>query len=134
MSSPPPNEQPPTRPARPIHHRGAGASPNSTTAAAARGAWTKPKVVIYTAAFAAVTIVGAIYGAGLKTQQEYKAEKRQIIQATPEERVRVLESRRAALVAERLPLERKLEELRRRVRRDEEAAAAAAGRANSDGR
>lgn len=31
------------------------------------------KRVLWTVAFAAVTIVGAIYGAGLKTQQEYKA-------------------------------------------------------------
>ena len=31
------------------------------------------KRIIWTVAFAAVTIVGAIYGAGLKTQQEYKA-------------------------------------------------------------
>ncbi|KAI1141028.1 hypothetical protein F5Y05DRAFT_296782 [Hypoxylon sp. FL0543] len=87
------------------------------------------KHVIWTGAFAAVTIVGAIYGAGLKTQQEYKQEKQKILETSPEERIRGLEERRAMLVRERAPLERKLEELRARIRAQEikDAAAAAAG-------
>lgn len=43
----------------------AGATPRKLTPTIKR--------VIWTGAFAAVTFVGAIYGAGLKTQQEYKA-------------------------------------------------------------
>ncbi|KAI0838064.1 hypothetical protein F5Y06DRAFT_297059 [Hypoxylon sp. FL0890] len=87
------------------------------------------KRIIWTGAFAAVTIVGAIYGAGLKTQQEFKQEKKKIIEASPEERIRDLEERRAMLVRERAPLERKLEELRVRIRAQEmkDAAAAAGG-------
>ncbi|KAI1339257.1 hypothetical protein F5Y15DRAFT_83347 [Xylariaceae sp. FL0016] len=73
------------------------------------------KRVIFTAAFAAVTVVGAIYGAGLKTQQEYKAEKKEIMAITPEDRIRGLEERRAALMRQKEPLERKLETLRERI-------------------
>jgi hypothetical protein len=36
-----------------------------------RWKWTTSKRMVWTVAFAAVTIVGSIYGAGLKTQQEY---------------------------------------------------------------
>ncbi|KAI0162223.1 hypothetical protein GGR57DRAFT_453442 [Xylariaceae sp. FL1272] len=77
------------------------------------------KRVIWTGAFAAVTVVGAIYGAGLKSQQEFKAEKRQIIQESPEQRIRALEHRRAQLLMARLPLERKLEKVRRRVEEED---------------
>lgn len=44
----------------------------TAAAAAAAGAWPRYKVVIWTGAFAAVTFVGSIYGAGLKTKMEYK--------------------------------------------------------------
>lgn len=37
------------------------------------GAIPRWKGMIYAGAFGAVTFVGTIYGAGLKTQQEYKA-------------------------------------------------------------
>ncbi|KAI1263357.1 hypothetical protein F5Y18DRAFT_429043 [Xylariaceae sp. FL1019] len=77
------------------------------------------KRLIWTGAFAAVTMVGAIYGAGLKSQQEYKAEKRHIIEESPEERIRALEHRRAQLRMARLPLERKLEKVRRRVEEED---------------
>ncbi|OTA95423.1 hypothetical protein M434DRAFT_64359, partial [Hypoxylon sp. CO27-5] len=77
------------------------------------------KRIIWTGAFAAVTIVGAIYGAGLKTQQEYKEEKKRIIEASPEDRIRALEDRRAVLVRERAPLERKLGEVRARIKAQE---------------
>lgn len=55
------------RPPRPIQRGAAPPAPGS----AARGSWTTPKRLIWTGAFAAVTIVGSIYGVGLKTQQEY---------------------------------------------------------------
>ncbi|KAI1744509.1 hypothetical protein F4680DRAFT_443784 [Xylaria scruposa] len=106
---------PPTaayRPPRRIHR---GAAPPS-----ARGSWTTPKRMIWTGAFAAVTIVGTIYGAGLKTQQEYHTEKKQVLKAPVEERIHALEARRAQLVTQRRPLEKKLEELRLRVQKEEE--------------
>ncbi|KAI1417182.1 hypothetical protein F5Y13DRAFT_81624 [Hypoxylon sp. FL1857] len=93
------------------------------------------KRMIWTGAFAAVTIVGAIYGAGLKTQQEFKEEKKKIIEASPEDRIQGLEDRRAMLLRERAPLERKLDELRARMRAQEikDAAAAGNGGAGTDG-
>ncbi|KAF7533052.1 hypothetical protein G7054_g7419 [Neopestalotiopsis clavispora] len=77
------------------------------------------KRIIWTVAFAAVTIVGAIYGAGLKTQQEYKAEKQQIIESTTEDRISDLENRRALLMNSRMPLERKLNALQARMKAKE---------------
>ncbi|KAI1321887.1 hypothetical protein F5Y16DRAFT_405027 [Xylariaceae sp. FL0255] len=70
---------------------------------------------VWTGAFAAVTFVGTIYGAGLKTQQEYKAEKQQIIEATPEERIKVLEDRKAALKLQKRPFEEKIARARVRI-------------------
>ncbi|KAH7029415.1 uncharacterized protein B0I36DRAFT_350301 [Microdochium trichocladiopsis] len=78
------------------------------------------KRIVWTGAFAAVTIVGAIYGAGLKTQQEFKAEKAKVIEATPEERIAQLETRRSALVTQRIPIQRKLDEVNERIRATEE--------------
>ncbi|ETS84778.1 hypothetical protein PFICI_02803 [Pestalotiopsis fici W106-1] len=77
------------------------------------------KRIVWTVAFAAVTIVGAIYGAGLKTQQEYKAEKQQIIESTTEDRISDLENRRALLMNSRMPLERKLTALQARMKAKE---------------
>ncbi|KAI1755836.1 hypothetical protein F4782DRAFT_550961 [Xylaria castorea] len=100
------------RPPRQVQ-RGAAAAPSS-----ARGSWTTPKRMIWTGAFAAVTIVGAIYGAGLKWQQDYHTEKKQVLEAPIDERIRTLETRRAQLVNQRRPLEKKLEELRLRVQEE----------------
>ncbi|KAI1493221.1 hypothetical protein F5X96DRAFT_622875 [Biscogniauxia mediterranea] len=76
--------------------------------------------MIWTGAFAAVGVVGAVYGAGLKTQQEYQAQKKHIVELSVEDRIRDLEARRAELVAQRWPLERKVDELRARIRASEE--------------
>ncbi|KAI0548449.1 hypothetical protein F4679DRAFT_317282 [Xylaria curta] len=107
---------PPTAAYRPPRQINRGAAPPSV-----RGSWTTPKRMIWTGAFAAVTIVGTIYGAGLKTQQEYRTEKKQVLEAPVEERIRTLEARRAQLVSQRRPLEKKLEELRLRVQKEDEA-------------
>ncbi|KAH9905348.1 hypothetical protein F4778DRAFT_802870 [Xylariomycetidae sp. FL2044] len=71
--------------------------------------------LVWTGAFAAVTIVGAIYGAGLKTQQEYNAEKKKVAELPVEDRIRGLEEHRARLVAQKIPLEKKLAGLRARM-------------------
>ncbi|KAK6207278.1 hypothetical protein LQW54_007362 [Pestalotiopsis sp. IQ-011] len=89
------------------------------TPAAAPRAVPGNKRVLWTVAFAAVTIVGAIYGAGLKTRQEYKAEKQQIIESTTEDRIRDLENRRALLANSRMPLQRKLTALQARMKAKE---------------
>lgn len=62
-----------SRPPRPIR-RGPAPPPPSTPLRTA----TTPTVkrVIWTGAFAAVAIVGSIYGAGLKTKQEFQAVRR----------------------------------------------------------
>lgn len=67
-----------------------------------------------------MTIVGSIYGVGLKTQQEYHSEKKQILESPAEERILTLEARRAHLVSLKRPLERKREELRLRLQQQQE--------------
>ncbi|KAI0105769.1 hypothetical protein GGR51DRAFT_571735 [Nemania sp. FL0031] len=119
LRKPPPTSTP--RPPRRVQ-RGAAPSTPSTPLAGktSRGAWTTPKRMIWTGAFAAVTIVGSIYGAGLKTQQEYHAEKKQILESSVEERIQTLEARRAQLMSQRRPLEQKLDQLRLRVQKQEQ--------------
>ncbi|KAI1495805.1 hypothetical protein F5X99DRAFT_103262 [Biscogniauxia marginata] len=120
--SPRPPPRAPSRPPRQVR-RGPVAPPPRAGSAGGIGvggiSGLTMKRMIWTGAFAAVAIAGAIYGAGLKTQQEYKAEKKQIIETSVENRVRDLEERRAGLVAQRLPIERKLGELRTRIRESE---------------
>jgi predicted Co/Zn/Cd cation transporter (cation efflux family) len=69
-----------------------------------------------TGAVAAITITGTIYGAGLKGQQEVKQQNRQILQATPEERIAQLEVARAELVVKKNEMERKMGQIAARRR------------------
>lgn len=71
--------------------------------------------MIWTGAFAAITMVGTIYGAGLKTRVEYKQEKEKFVEAPVEERVVALEQRRGQLVTQRMQVEKKLAGLRRKM-------------------
>lgn len=66
---------------------------------------------VWTGAIAAVTMTGAWYGAGLKTKQEIKQVSQQRLQATPEEKIAQLQEQRGALIAKRIGLERKIQEL-----------------------
>jgi len=76
---------------------------------------------IMTGAVAAITITGTIYGAGLKGQQDVKQQRRQILQATPEERIAQLEVTRAELVVKKNEMERKMGQIAARRRAKEEA-------------
>ncbi|KAK9417467.1 hypothetical protein SUNI508_08827 [Seiridium unicorne] len=107
--------QPPRGPRGPRVRGAPQGRPTPTPAAPVKSA-PNVKRIIWTTAFAAVTIVGAIYGAGLKTQHEFKAEKQQIIESTPEDRIRDLETRRTILMNSRIPLERKLQNLHARMK------------------
>ncbi|KLU90530.1 hypothetical protein MAPG_10383 [Magnaporthiopsis poae ATCC 64411] len=84
----------------------------TATAAAQR---TKVKRFIWAGSFAAITIVGTIYGAGLKSQQEYKSEVEKYVHASVEEQIAILERRKQALVSQKAPLEEKLAALRGRM-------------------
>ncbi|KAL2161131.1 hypothetical protein VTH06DRAFT_8350 [Thermothelomyces fergusii] len=75
----------------------------------------KVKRIIYTVGFAAVTITGTIYGAGLKTQQEWKASKRKLQEATVDEKVAMLEAQKLDLLRQKEEIERKLADLRARM-------------------
>ncbi|KAK3695576.1 hypothetical protein B0T22DRAFT_478219 [Podospora appendiculata] len=77
--------------------------------------WPTWKRVLYTGVFAAVTFMGTIYGAGLKTQKEWKEEKQKIQEATPEEKISVLQQRRKNLERQKHELDVKLMELQKRM-------------------
>ncbi|KAJ9635501.1 hypothetical protein H2201_003158 [Coniosporium apollinis] len=70
--------------------------------------------LVMTGAVAAVTVTGAWYGAGLKTRQEFKQEKKVVLEASPQERISQLENARARLVTRRTELEKKISELQAR--------------------
>ncbi|KAM0325085.1 hypothetical protein ACHAQA_007624 [Verticillium albo-atrum] len=73
--------------------------------------------------FAAVVFTGAIYGAGLKTQQEWTEKRGQFRESPLSEQVSVLEAQRRGLVEQRAALTAKLAAFEARVKeRDAKAA------------
>ncbi|MCJ1314882.1 hypothetical protein MMC15_000196 [Xylographa vitiligo] len=74
----------------------------------------KARRVILTASVAAITATGAWYGAGLKAHQERKQEVVAVRESTPAERIAMLESTRGQLIAKKIGLERKIQELEKR--------------------
>ncbi|KAI9828299.1 MAG: hypothetical protein M1832_002727 [Thelocarpon impressellum] len=66
--------------------------------------------IVLTGSVAAITITGAWYGAGLKTQQEIKQQA--LIETPVSEKLAQLELRKRSLVARKVGLEQKIEELR----------------------
>ncbi|KAI2467886.1 hypothetical protein F4781DRAFT_432990 [Annulohypoxylon bovei var. microspora] len=123
-SEPPPPPPPPPHPDRASLRPPPGQTPPATSQILRPPR--RVKLMVFTGAFAAVAIVGAIYGAGLKTQREFKKEKQKIVEASAEDRIRDLEGRRGTLVSQRIPLERKLNDLRARMRVQEAKDTAAA--------
>lgn len=75
---------------------------------------------VMTGAVFAITATGVWYGAGLKTQQEFKKEKKILLEASPEERIAQLESAKARLMSKKLEMERKIAEVSaRRIAREQ---------------
>ncbi|KAL1836105.1 hypothetical protein VTJ49DRAFT_5565 [Mycothermus thermophilus] len=79
----------------------------------------KYRRIIWTVAFAAVIITGTIYGAGLKTQREWKTEKEKVEQLSADQRIALLEQHRADLMRQKREIEAKLAEVRARSQREE---------------
>ncbi|OJD35624.1 uncharacterized protein BKCO1_1600016 [Diplodia corticola] len=64
--------------------------------------------IVLTGSISAVTITGAIYGAGLKFQQEHKQAQKTVYELPVEERIAGLQTKRARLVSQKEDLERKI--------------------------
>lgn len=75
---------------------------------------------IMTGAVAAVTITGTIYGASLKGDREVIQKQKQILQATPEERIAQLEIAREELVLRKNEMQRKIDNFKARRAREKE--------------
>ncbi|KAH6855299.1 hypothetical protein B0I37DRAFT_411302 [Chaetomium sp. MPI-CAGE-AT-0009] len=124
--SPSPSSPSPSPSRRPPPASSSSSSP-TTTAAAQTKAETTAKVrrIILTLAFAAVTFTGTIYGAGLKTQQEWNAEKKKMQEASVDDKVAILERQKLDMLRQKVEIEDKLAELRARMKENAEAEAGA---------
>jgi len=71
----------------------------------------KIRRIVWTGSIAAVTATGAWYGAGLKAKEEYKVISQQRREATVDEKIAILNEQRSALIAKKLGLEKKIEQL-----------------------
>ncbi|KAK0665816.1 hypothetical protein QBC41DRAFT_327149 [Cercophora samala] len=78
------------------------------------------KRLIWTGAFAATAFTGSIYGAGLKTQKEWKEEKQKVQELTTDEKVAMLENSKGELWKQKVSLEQKLGEVRRRMEKEKQ--------------
>ncbi|KAJ4418549.1 hypothetical protein N0V82_005529 [Gnomoniopsis sp. IMI 355080] len=76
--------------------------------------------IVLTGAVALITVVGAITGARLKTDRDVVKKRQEVLELSLEDRIAMLESRRAELVGMKMPLERKLVGLRERMAAGEE--------------
>ncbi|PSR84461.1 hypothetical protein BD289DRAFT_261935 [Coniella lustricola] len=106
---------------------GSSSSPSSSSAAKIQ---TFRRVII-TGAVALITAVGAITGARLKSDSEAAQQAEKIQETSLDERIEMLEDRRAQLVTAKIPVERKLADLQARMaekRRNREAEMESKGR------
>ncbi|KAI4727569.1 hypothetical protein E4T49_04633 [Aureobasidium sp. EXF-10728] len=74
---------------------------------------------VLTGSIAAVTATGAWYGAGLKMKQDIKQEQQKAAEATPLQQITELETYRANLVQKKIMLDKKIEELELKKRKEE---------------
>ncbi|TVY56266.1 hypothetical protein LCER1_G002957 [Lachnellula cervina] len=75
----------------------------------------KIRRIVWTGAIASVTATGAWYGAGLRIQSDVKTDERKRYEATPADKIAVLEEQRGGLVAKRIGLEKKVREVELRA-------------------
>lgn len=84
----------------------------------------KRRRIVWTGAIALITIVGAVTGAQLKMDRDVVKGKRRFLETPVDDRIAMLEERRAALVRQKRPLDAKLAEVRARIRAEEQEAEA----------
>ncbi|KAK7731087.1 hypothetical protein SLS53_008805 [Cytospora paraplurivora] len=76
----------------------------------------KIRRVVMTGSIAIVTIVGAVTGAWLKMDSDTVKQRKVFMETPIDDRIAILEEQRSSLVALRMPLEKKLGDLRERMR------------------
>ncbi|KXH36006.1 hypothetical protein CNYM01_13676 [Colletotrichum nymphaeae SA-01] len=81
--------------------------------------FTKFRAGLTAAGCAAIIFTGATYGAGLKTQKEWKEERQSFWESPFDEQISLLQGQRGRLVTERRKWERKLEYLDERIKEGE---------------
>ncbi|KAK5656521.1 hypothetical protein OQA88_4498 [Cercophora sp. LCS_1] len=78
--------------------------------------WPRWKRFTVTGLFAGTIITGAVWGAMLKMQQEVKAEQQKRLEATTDEKVAILESRKERLAGMRDELQGKIDALHAKIK------------------
>ncbi|KAK3364427.1 hypothetical protein B0T25DRAFT_64176 [Lasiosphaeria hispida] len=78
--------------------------------------WPRHQRYMVTAGFAGCIIIGTLAGAVMKMDQEVKAEKQKMREATTEERTAFLEERREYLVGQKAELDKKIGGLHERMK------------------
>ncbi|EHL00999.1 hypothetical protein GLAREA_02373 [Glarea lozoyensis ATCC 20868] len=84
------------------------------SAQATRALQLKIRRIVWTGAIASVTAMGAWYGAGLKIQSEEKKIMKERLEATPAEKIKLLEQQRIELLTKRHGIEKKIRQLEMR--------------------
>lgn len=107
--------------------------PTTTTSSSSPSGTFKFRLLVLTGAVALTVIVGAITGAQLKQDRDTVRYAQEARETPIEEQIATLEERRASLVALKMPLERKLQNLRARMA-EEAAAKAAEAEKSEEGR
>ncbi|KXL50394.1 hypothetical protein M433DRAFT_2097 [Acidomyces richmondensis BFW] len=69
------------------------------------------RIYILTASVAAITATGAWYGAGLKTRQEFRRDRRTILETSPAKRIEEMEAFKALLLQRKAELQAKIDHL-----------------------
>ncbi|KAJ4386166.1 hypothetical protein N0V93_009059 [Gnomoniopsis smithogilvyi] len=101
--------------------RGSGRFTDPDVAIHAATKQTIKRIVLAGAVFLIVA-VGTVTGALLKSDRDVVKQREAVVELSLEERIAMLESRRAELVHMKMPVERKLAELRERMKAERNAA------------
>ncbi|KAF2268176.1 hypothetical protein CC78DRAFT_15726 [Lojkania enalia] len=76
---------------------------------------------VMTAAITSITVSGAIYGAVLRSKQQFNQERKRLREASPEDMIAQLEAVRADLVMKKNELERKIADFQaKRIGKEQE--------------
>ncbi|SPO03811.1 uncharacterized protein DNG_06494 [Cephalotrichum gorgonifer] len=74
---------------------------------------------VWATGMAIIVIAGTWYGAGLRTERDFEQAKKQILEASVEDKIAVLEAQKEHLYAQKATIQRKLDVFHARVRERE---------------
>lgn len=109
-----PPERPSPQPYKPSRAPAPSTQPSKPSTSPAAALLRKPRALILTIGFAAITVAGSLFGANLKMQTEAQTLQKEYKEAPIEDRIHRLEEARARLVTRKEEAEGKLSTFRER--------------------